>query len=622
MKISPYALAVVAALLGLTTVAAFVPNSCRVDQGHVLTRIEPFSTTTCHASSEMDVEETSASSSSPTFPFSDTQVRFAYDEWRLIYGKGDFDRKRFENFKLNHKTLTISNLKAREKAVKDGRPIPQWMSLNEYGDYSLDEYEAMMRGEKPLVNDDQSAKGNEAGEQLVRGTQPVQNDVLVNYNGGQVQEYQDQFGRTIRSTQALVKDAPLPSDSSLQSVTADSNYANNIDSIDANSRGTLIIPKDENDNNGSQPRVTQRIGTNDGSSAVRGTQVVGAGPAFQGTQAIVSNSFARGTQVVSPAGGAGSGTSYGTQVISGAGGRGTQVLGSGDDQNRGSQTYVLQSDPDEEAELQPAEGTLMIPREKETQFIPKGNVGTQIIPKGDGGTQIISNMDTTDDDSKGKNDLFPNIFDGLFGDSKKEEDKYDNNAVGKRGTMVIKRSFEVPEEEPMKNPFSFFGTGSADEEKKDETEIQDVGIQNEPEPAKPNIFFDFLSPKNNSTAVKEEEVNQEQNKTGSGIFSLFGGDVKSEGTRPVRTSISLQTQAPKGIKLPGFGSRRETKLISDEAENDTGTPSILSFFGGAKKVKEDDSEPNLVVQKPKKFEWVSATSSVSRACMTVWLQLI
>eukprot|EP00535_Pseudo-nitzschia_heimii_P005856 CAMPEP_0197174742 /NCGR_PEP_ID=MMETSP1423-20130617/1137_1 /TAXON_ID=476441 /ORGANISM="Pseudo-nitzschia heimii, Strain UNC1101" /LENGTH=444 /DNA_ID=CAMNT_0042623711 /DNA_START=351 /DNA_END=1682 /DNA_ORIENTATION=- len=444
----------------------------------------------------MDVDETSASSSSPTFPFSDTQVRFAYDEWRLIYGKGGFDPERFENFKLNHKTLTISNLKAREKAVKEGRPIPQWMSLNEYGDYSLDEYEAMMRGEKPRANEGQSENyAFEPGEQLVRGTQPVNTDGLMNYSGGQVQEYQyqDQFGRTIRSTQALSRGTQSLSALSSQPMTVDSNYANNIDSIDASSRGTLMIPKDENDNNQSQLRVTQVIGTNDGSSAVGGTQVVGAGPAPSGTQVIVPDSAARGTQVVSPTGGAGSGTSYGTQVISGADGRGTQVLGSGEDPNSGSQVYGYQapesssSDANEGTESQTAQGTLMIPRD---------SMGTQFIPNGDVGTQMVPNSDVNSDDGKEKKQGFPNIFDGLFGDSEKEEDKYDASDVGKRGTMVIKRSIEVPEEKPLKNPFSFFGTGSADGEKKEETEIQNVELESGSEPAKSNGFFDFLSPKN------------------------------------------------------------------------------------------------------------------------------
>ena len=135
--------------------------------------------------------DTEASTSSK-FPFSDRQVRYAYDEWRLIYGKGDFDQKRFESFKSNHRTLVMSNLKARDKAVQDGRPMPQWMSLNEYGDYSMEEYEAMMRGDDPRADESTKYSATSSGEQQVRGTQVVTgDDYSTNYNNGQVTEYQD-----------------------------------------------------------------------------------------------------------------------------------------------------------------------------------------------------------------------------------------------------------------------------------------------------------------------------------------------------------------------------------------------------------------------------------------------
>jgi hypothetical protein len=82
-----------------------------------------------------------------TFPYDDDAVRFAYDEWRMKFTKGAFDPVRFESFKTNFKTLTTANLEARNKASAEGRDAPTWMSLNEYGDYYIAEYQAIKRGE-------------------------------------------------------------------------------------------------------------------------------------------------------------------------------------------------------------------------------------------------------------------------------------------------------------------------------------------------------------------------------------------------------------------------------------------------------------------------------------------
>jgi hypothetical protein len=592
MKISPSALDVVVALLAVGAVTGFVPTSCRIEQSCcVPTQNLPASTTLCFAS-EVDIEGTTSSaeaSNSPlTFPFSDRQVRFAYDEWRLIYNKGDYDAERFESFKTNHKTLTISNLKAREKAAGDGRPIPQWMSLNGYGDYSLDEYEAMMRGEQPLANVDQIMTygqdyGFDAGEQPVRATQALEGgDSSMNYNNGQVREYQDQYGRTIRSTQALTQDDPFASAASSRTMNFDSNYANNIgdDDDDESSRGTLIIPKGEDANNNqmSQQRGTQIIGTNN--VDVRGTQV------------IMSNG-----------GGAGSGTTYGTQVINGAGSRGTQVLQSNGANSYGTQVLQSSSDPGEENEFQSTDGT---------QIIPKNDGGTQIIPKGDnGGTQIVPKSGDVESDDKDDNDSLFNIFGSIFGDSgnsKDDEDEDDISDVGKRGTMVIKRSIKAPERKPLKNPFSFFDSSGTYEEEKDEE------IEEETEASNSNNFFGFLSsPKDESTAketVATADEEEESKTGGGGIFSLFGGNVKSSNPRKVRTSISLKKET--GKKSLGFQKKRKTKLVPDGTENETGVPPILSFFGGAKKVDEDETARNpnaratLIVKKPKKFSLFSA----------------
>eukprot|EP00980_Cylindrotheca_fusiformis_P000210 scaffold42_cov133-Cylindrotheca_fusiformis.AAC.7 len=69
-------------------------------------------------------------------------LRSAYDEWRAEYGKGEFDRARFETFKSNFRTLTIANISARDKALQEGSQPPQWMYLNRFGDFSDSEFRA------------------------------------------------------------------------------------------------------------------------------------------------------------------------------------------------------------------------------------------------------------------------------------------------------------------------------------------------------------------------------------------------------------------------------------------------------------------------------------------------
>jgi hypothetical protein len=70
-------------------------------------------------------------------------VASAYDKWRGKFGKGDFDPARFESFKYNFGLLTQENLDAQDKAVSEGKNPPNWMTLNEFGDFSVEEYEAL-----------------------------------------------------------------------------------------------------------------------------------------------------------------------------------------------------------------------------------------------------------------------------------------------------------------------------------------------------------------------------------------------------------------------------------------------------------------------------------------------
>jgi hypothetical protein len=73
----------------------------------------------------------------------DSASLLAYDAWLTEFKKGDFDQVRYEQFKANYEAITVSNIIAKKKA-REGGDETSLLALNEYGDYSADEYEAMM----------------------------------------------------------------------------------------------------------------------------------------------------------------------------------------------------------------------------------------------------------------------------------------------------------------------------------------------------------------------------------------------------------------------------------------------------------------------------------------------
>jgi hypothetical protein len=70
----------------------------------------------------------------------DAAARLAYDEWRAQYNKGDFDANRYLNFKNNYETITVANVVAKKRARDEGTVSTSLMTLNEFGDYSENEY--------------------------------------------------------------------------------------------------------------------------------------------------------------------------------------------------------------------------------------------------------------------------------------------------------------------------------------------------------------------------------------------------------------------------------------------------------------------------------------------------
>lgn len=84
----------------------------------------------------------------------DAAARLAYDEWREQFNKGDFDAERFESFKSNYEAITVANIVAKKEARESGSEEPvALMTLNEYGDYTEEEYNQMNGGSTSNVLD-------------------------------------------------------------------------------------------------------------------------------------------------------------------------------------------------------------------------------------------------------------------------------------------------------------------------------------------------------------------------------------------------------------------------------------------------------------------------------------
>ena len=77
----------------------------------------------------------------------DAAARLAYDEWRQQFDKGDFDEKRYVNFKANYEAIAVANVSAKKRARDSGSedPVPL-MTLNEFGDFTEAEYKQAMSG--------------------------------------------------------------------------------------------------------------------------------------------------------------------------------------------------------------------------------------------------------------------------------------------------------------------------------------------------------------------------------------------------------------------------------------------------------------------------------------------
>ena len=449
-------------------------------------------------------------------PLDSSAVLEAYEEWRKKFGKGDFDAARFPNFENNYKVLTSANIKTKEQALVEGRAPPQWLDLNEYGDFSREEYQAMKQAKQA---ESASTTSSSLGTRPVRSTQVIKPPqkwgtqvVKKNESSGA------QPGQPVRGTQVIsrgptgqVSDPPQPYWGSqnmqgTQKVSQDPN--------EPSIRGTRVVQK-------ASDRGRQEVSQDPNEPSNRGTRVVQSAPdqpVVRGTQVIQKGGEqppARPTQVVRPA--ASQAEPNGTQSV-----RGTQVIGQGSETMGGSNanrgTYVVRPNSQESGEA--PRGTIVIPRGSapKKSYAPWGQNANGDIsgsqepaePASGRGTQVIKR--NTPETNYGENPLSEffgesgtgtqvirrvseqassSIF-SLFGGSKMVENlpetvrgtvfvEGDRSTEGKTNagrpeTVVVEKS---DLQQIVPSIFSFFGLTKKDETEEDQEQLAP------PEPAKP-----------------------------------------------------------------------------------------------------------------------------------------
>ena len=124
-------------LLVAETVQAFVPASPSV-VSHSTSATSATSLSATYKLGENDPNDVS-------IPY-DAAARLAYDEWTKAYNK-PYDAARYETFKANYEALTVANVKAAKAAREAGSAEPpKKLDLNEYADFTAEEYMAMQSG--------------------------------------------------------------------------------------------------------------------------------------------------------------------------------------------------------------------------------------------------------------------------------------------------------------------------------------------------------------------------------------------------------------------------------------------------------------------------------------------
>jgi hypothetical protein len=76
----------------------------------------------------------------------DDAARLAYEGWRKEFNKGDFDEKRYLIFKKNYEDISIANVMSKKQAREQGVDNPDLLNLNEFGDFTAEEYAKQQSG--------------------------------------------------------------------------------------------------------------------------------------------------------------------------------------------------------------------------------------------------------------------------------------------------------------------------------------------------------------------------------------------------------------------------------------------------------------------------------------------
>lgn len=94
----------------------------------------------------------------------------AYNSWRQQYNKGNYDPVRYNDFRLNFIKLTAANAAELKNARETGKPDPIPMILNEYGDYSPEEYKILLNGRDKEGSSGSSWDGGQSESMSPQGT--------------------------------------------------------------------------------------------------------------------------------------------------------------------------------------------------------------------------------------------------------------------------------------------------------------------------------------------------------------------------------------------------------------------------------------------------------------------
>ena len=102
----------------------------------------------------------------------DAAARLTYEEWCKQYDK-EIDESRYPTFKANYEAITVMNVAAKKKARETG-DAPSLLALNEYADYSVEEFEAEMNKEAPASTGDILGSAVEAAESQMAASSALQ----------------------------------------------------------------------------------------------------------------------------------------------------------------------------------------------------------------------------------------------------------------------------------------------------------------------------------------------------------------------------------------------------------------------------------------------------------------